>query len=129
MVGAAHLSEWFHRMEDCGNAGDIETITAETPGLLAELRSYKDVLRPYGEAGNQNKKEVSAQELIEILTNMRDCMDQFDLDGVDAAMQELEKCRIPDNCGEQMETLRVAVTDVMMEEVMNVADEMIGLLK
>lgn len=129
MVGAAHLSEWFHRMEDCGNAGDIETITAETPGLLAELRSYKDVLRPYGEAGNQNKKEVSAQELIEILTNMRDCMDQFDLDGVDAAMQELEKCRIPDNCGEQMETLRVAVTDVMMEEVMNVADEMIGLLR
>lgn len=129
MVGAAHLSEWFHRMEDCGNAGDVETIIAETPGLLAELRSYKDVLRPYGEAGNQNKKEVSAQELIEILTNMRDCMDQFDLDGVDAAMQELEKCRIPDNCGEQMETLRVAVTDVMMEEVMNVADEMIGLLK
>lgn len=129
MVGAAHLSEWFHRMEDCGNAGDIETITAETPGLLEELRSYKDVLRPYGEAGNQNKKEVPAQELIEILTNMRDCMDQFDLDGVDAAMQELEKCRIPDNCGAQMETLRVAVTDVMMEEVMQVADEMIGLLQ
>ncbi len=129
MVGAAHLSEWFHRMEDCGNAGDIETITAETPGLLAELRSYKDVLRPYGEAGNQNKKEVSAQELIEILTNMRDCMDQFDLDGVDAAMQDLEKCRIPDNCKEQMETLRVAVTDVMMEEVIQVADEMIRLLQ
>ncbi|MDE7257838.1 MAG: response regulator, partial [Lachnospiraceae bacterium] len=66
MVGAAHLSEWFHRMEDCGNAGDVETITAETPGLLAELRSYKEILRPYGEAGNQNKKEVPADELIEI---------------------------------------------------------------
>ena len=55
-------------------------------------------------------------------------MDQFDLDGVDAAMQELEKCRIPDSCSQQMETLRVAVTDVMMEEVMNMADEMIGVL-
>ncbi len=129
MVGAAHLSEWFHRMEDCGNAGDVETITAETPGLLAELRSYKEILRPYGEAGNQNKKEVPADELIEILTNMRDSMDQFDLDSVDAAMQELEKCRIPDSCSQQMETLRVAVTDVMMEEVMNVADEMIGMLR
>lgn len=129
MVGAAHLSEWFHRMEDCGNAGDVETITAETPGLLAELRSFKEILRPYGEAGNQNKKEVPADELIEILTNMRDSMDQFDLDSVDAAMQELEKCRIPDSCSQQMETLRVAVTDVMMEEVMNVADEMIGMLR
>lgn len=129
MVGAAHLSEWFHRMEDCGNAGDVETITAETPGLLAELRSFKEILRPYGEAGNQNKKEVPTEELIEILTNMRDSMDQFDLDSVDAAMQELEKCRIPDSCSAQMETLRVAVTDVMMEEVMNVADEMIGVLR
>lgn len=129
MVGAAHLSEWFHRMEDCGNAGDVETIMSETPGLLAELRSYKDILRPYGEAGNQNKKEVSAEELIEILINMRDCMDQFELDGVDAAMQDLEKCRIPEKCSTHMETLRVAVTDVMMEEVMNVADEMIGILR
>lgn len=129
MVGAAHLSEWFHRMEDCGNAGDVETIQAETPGLLAELRSYKDILRPYGEAGNQSKKEVPAEELIEILINMRDCMDQFELDGVDAAMQDLEKCRIPEKCSTQMETLRVAVTDVMMEEVMNVADEMIRLLQ
>ena len=129
MVGAAHLSEWFHRMEDCGNAGDVETIMAETPGLLEELRSYKEVLRPYGEAGNQNKKEVAAEELIEILMNMKDAMDQFDLDSVDVAMQELEKCRIPDSCVQQMETLRVAVTDVMMEEVMNVADEMIGLLQ
>lgn len=128
MVGAAHLSEWFHRMEDCGNAGDVETIMAETPGLLDELRSYKEILRPYGEAGNQNKRETSATELIEILTNMRDAMDQFDLDGVDAAMQELEKCRIPDSCGPLMETLRVAVVDVMMEEVMNIADEMIKAL-
>ncbi|MCM1123187.1 MAG: ATP-binding protein [Eubacterium sp.] len=129
MVGAGHLSEWFHRMEDCGNFGDVETILAETPGLLAELRSYKEVLRPYGEAGNQNKKEVPAEELIAILANMKDCMDQFDLDGVDMAMQDLEKCRIPDSCAQQMETLRVAVVDVMMEEVINVADEMIGILQ
>lgn len=129
MVGAAHLSDWFHRMEDCGNAGDVETIMAETPGLLDELRSYKDILRPYGEAGNQNKREAPAAELIEILMNMRDSMDQFDLDGADAAMQELEKCRMPEGCEPLMEALRVAVVDVMMEEVMNIAEEMIGILR
>ncbi len=129
MVGAGHLSEWFHRMEDCGNAGDVETITRETPELLKELRSYKEVLRPYGEAGNQNKREASPEELVEILVNMRDAMDQFDLDGVDDAMQRLEECRIPDSCGQLMETLRVAVVDVMMEEIMKTADEMIAALK
>lgn len=128
MVGAGHLSEWFHRMEDCGNAGDVETITRETPELLKELRSYKEILRPYGEAGNQNKREASAEELTGILTKMRDAMDQFDLDGVDEAMQQLEECRIPDSCGQMMEMLRVAVVDVMMEEVMKTADEMIAAL-
>ena len=125
MVGAGQLSEWFHRMEDCGNAGDVETITRETPDLLSELRSYKEILRPYGEAGNQNKREATAEELIEILTRMRDAMDGFDLDGVDDAMQDLEQVRIPDGCVPLMEQLRVAVVDVMMEEVMNIADEMI----
>ena len=125
MVGAGQLSEWFHRMEDCGNAGDVETITRETPDLLSELRSYKEILRPYGEAGNQNKREASSEELIEILTKMRDAMDGFDLDGVDDAMQDLEQVRIPDGCVPLMEQLRVAVVDVMMEEVMNIADEMI----
>lgn len=128
MVGAGHLSEWFHRMEDCGNAGDVETITRETPELLKELRSFKEVLRPYGEAGNQNKREATVEELTETLTNMRDAMDQFDLDGVDYAMQQLEQCRIPDSCGPLMEMLRVAVVDVMMEEVMKIADEMIETL-
>ena len=125
MVGAGQLSEWFHRMEDCGNAGDVETITRETPDLIAELRSYKEILRPYGEAGNQNKREASTEEITEILTKMRDAMDGFDLDGVDDAMKELEQVRIPDSCSQLMETLRVAVVDVMMEEVMKTADEMI----
>ena len=125
MVGAGQLSEWFHRMEDCGNAGDVETITRETPDLLNELRSYKEILRPYGEAGNQNKREAAAEEFIEILTRMRDAMDGFNLDGVDEAMHDLEELRIPDSCTELMEQLRVAVVDVMMEEVMNIADEMI----
>ncbi len=129
MAGAAELSEWFHRMEDCGNAGDVETIMAETPDLLAELRSYKEVLKPYGEAGNQNKREATREELTEILQRMHDAMDGFDLDGVDEAMQELEKLRIPDACMELMESLRVAVVDVMMEEVMNITDEMIQKLQ
>ena len=125
MAGAAELSDWFHRMEDCGNAGDVETITRETPDLIKEMKSFKEILRPYGEAGNQNKREASVEELTEILTGMHDAMDGFDLDGVDDAMKELEKLRIPDNCSQLMEQLRVAVVDVMMEEVLNITDEMV----
>ena len=125
MIGAGDLSEWFHRMEDCGNAQDAETITRETPELLLAFRNLKEVLRPYGEIQNQEKREVSAEELAELLTGMKESMNQFDIDGVDEAMRELEKCRIPEKCEKYMETLRACVADVMMDEVINTAEEFI----
>ncbi len=129
MIGANHLSEWFYRMEQCGNAGDADTIRQETPELLKEYYSFKEVLKPYGEAQNQEKREASVEELIELLTKMKDAMDGFDIDSADEAMQELEKCRIPADCEDMMDSLRVGIADVMMEEVMNTAEEMIERLR
>ena len=128
MIGAAHLSEWFFRMEKCGKAGDVETITKETPGLIRELTSYKDILRPYGEENNRNKREVPTGELILQLTAIRDAIDRFDLDRVDEAMQLLEQYRIPESCSELMDVLRAAVADVKSKEVMDTADRMIAKL-
>lgn len=129
MIGAKELSAWFYRMENCGNANDVATIKEETPYLMQAFRSLKEVLRPYGEVQNEEKREVSNQELIELLTTIRDSMEQFDLDTADGAMQELEKTRIPDACTEQFDKLRVSLVDVMMEEVICTAEEMIQILK
>lgn len=123
MIGASNLSEWFHRMEDCGNGQDVETITQETPELLQAFRNLKDVLRPYGEIQNQEKREASAEELTELLTGIKESMNQFDIDGVDERMRELEKCRIPNQCEKYMDTLRACVADVMMDEVISTAEE------
>ncbi|MDD6306629.1 MAG: ATP-binding protein [Clostridiales bacterium] len=128
MIGAQSLSEWFHRMEDCGNAENVEIIRQETPELLKEYRSLKEVLRPYGEIQNEEKRETSVEELVELLTKIRDSMNQFDIDGADEAMRELEKCRIPKECGQYVDMLRACVADVMMDEVISTADEMIQML-
>ncbi len=129
MIGAGQLSEWFRHMEECGNAGDEDTIVKETPELLKEYRSFKEILRPYGEASNQEKREATTEELIGLLTQLKDAMDSFDLDGADEAMQELEQRRIPAGCEAMMDSLRVGVADVMMEDVMNTAEEMIKTLR
>lgn len=129
MIGALQLSEWFYRMEQCGNAQDVESIRKETPELLLEYRSFKEVLRPYGAVQNSEKREVSKEEVIALLAKMRDAMNDFDLDSADEAMQELEKCAIPEECQTMMDTLRVGIADVMMEEVMQTADEMIEQMK
>ena len=51
------------------------------------------------------------------------------MDGADAAMKELEECRIPEELGTQMEQMRAYVADVAMMEVMELADLMVEVLE
>jgi chemotaxis protein histidine kinase CheA len=129
MIGDEALSEWFHRMEDCGNAGDLETIQKETPALLEAYRSYKPILAAYGGANNASLEEKPTEELCELLDVLHEAADAFDLDSADAAMKKLEGCRLPERCQEQMNQLRAALADVALQEVMDVTDSLKELLK
>lgn len=129
MIGDKELSEWFHRMEDCGNAGDEVTIREETPKLLEAYRSYKPILEPFARTQNEALEECTPGQLREILQTIHDAADAFDLDGADAAMKKLESCRIPDVCQEKMETLRVYLADVALMEVMELTDEICAILE
>ena len=129
MIGALELSEQFYQMEQCGNAGDVDTIFRETPAIMELYRSYKPVLEPYGKANEQDKKEVPKEELVKVLEQLNAAMDSFDLDGADAALAELEEYRLPEELGPYMEELRAYVADVAMEEVMNTGNKMIEVLE
>lgn len=129
MIGALELSELFYKMEQCGNAQDVETITRENPAIMELYRSYKPILEPYGKANEQEKKEVPKAEIIGALDRLNAAMDSFDLDGADAALAELEEYRLPEELGSYMEELRAYVADVAMEDVMNTGKKMIEVLK
>ncbi len=128
MIGDAGLSEWFHRMENCGNAGDVDTIRRETPGLLEAYRAYKPILEPYARVQNEELRECGTEELRQILKRMHDAADAFDLDGADAAMKELEACRMPDECADEMDHLRALLADVALMEVMESTEKLDGML-
>ena len=87
------------------------------PEVLELYAGYKSVLQPYGTVDEANLQETSKDELCRLLIQMADAMDGFDLDGVDAAMAELEKYRMPKELSDDMDALRAAVADVAMEEV------------
>ena len=129
MIGALELSELFFKMEQCGNAGDVETINRENPAVMELYRSYKPILEPYGKANEQDKKEVPRAEIMAALNSLNTAMDTFDLDGADAALAELEQYRMPEALGTYMESLRAYVADVAMEEVMDTSRKMIELLE
>ena len=125
MIGAMELSEKFYRLEQLGNAGDEKTLALETPAVLKLYRSYKPILEPFAKANEQEKQEVSKEEMIAELENMKNAMDCFDLDGADAAMHKLEGYVFPEECRTKVEQLSAFVADVAMEDVMNLADELI----
>ncbi|MDE7211747.1 MAG: response regulator, partial [Lachnospiraceae bacterium] len=129
MIGAMELSGMFLELEQLGNQEDVAAITEKTPKALKLYRSYKPILKPYGQAQESGKREAPKEELIGILEKIRGAMEGFDLDGADAALKELEECRMPEACTTQMEQLRAYVADVAMEEVMELADAMIGVLR
>ncbi|MDR1748410.1 MAG: hypothetical protein LBR47_05060, partial [Spirochaetaceae bacterium] len=125
MIGAGELSEGFGRLERYGNEGNREALERETPAVLQQFRSYKSVLKPFGETAGQEKKAASGKELISLLQELKSAIHSFDLDGADEALSQLEALRIPPECLTQMETLQAYVADVAMEEVMELAEAMI----
>lgn len=125
MIGAMELSEKFYRLEQLGNAGDEKMLALETPAVLKLYRSYKPILQPFAAANEQEKTAVSIAEMVAELDALKTAMDTFDLDGADAAMHKLEGFLFPESLRDKVEELSAFVADVAMEDVMNLADELI----
>ena len=129
LIGAPGLSEAAKELEKYGNEENLAALEEKTGPMLTMYRSLKQILRPYVEETESGKKEVSADDWIATLEQMHLCVEQFDMDGVDHAMETLETFQTPDNLKDSMEQLRVCVADVAMEEIMKLTDTMIDLLK
>ena len=123
MIGALELSEQFYQMEMLGNAGETDLIEKRTPGILELYRSYKEVLKDHVKTEEEEKTTVSYEQVEKTLARLHDAMDSFDLDEADEAMKELESYDLPETISPMIEKLGVLVTDVAMEEVMALAEE------
>jgi len=129
MIGAMELSEKFYRLEQLGNAEDEKTLAIETPPVLSLYRSYKPILEPFAKLREQEKQEVTTEEILTELENLKNAMDCFDLDAADAAMHKLEGFSFPEEYQSKVESLSAYVADVAIEEVMNLADELLHALQ
>ena len=128
MIGALELSEEFKHLEELGNKEEEKTIVALTPGVLERLRGYKEVLEPFSTSSNEEKEEVSNEDIIAQLSAIKDAMDTFDLDGADAALKKLLEYKLPENIVLKVNELDALVADVAIEDTMALCDEIIYLV-
>ena len=129
MIGAMELSEKFYELEKLGNENAKAELEKYTPDVLLLYRSYKEVLEPFAKSKEQDKSEVTTDEMIETLTRLRNAIDCFDLDEADIAMHKLEGYAFPEDCRLKVEELSVMVADVAMEEVMELTESLIRQLQ
>lgn len=129
LIGAVPLSEAAKELEDYGKQGKTELLEEKTPDLLAMYRDFKDILKPYADKEEAARQEASNGEWCQALQQIHQCIEQFDLDGVDRIMEKLEEYQIPECIRESMDQLRVYVADVSMEEIMELTDTMTELLR
>lgn len=128
MIGAMELSKDFAHLEELGNTNDINKIITETPEVLTFYRSYKPILKTYGIKQEEEKAEVSTEELIMYLEGMQEASESFDLDTIDAVMKKLDACKFPDYCFDLYELLRIAVADVTIEDISTTTRKLISSL-
>lgn len=129
LIGAVPLSEAAKELEGYGKQGKTELLEEKTPDLLAMYRDFKDILKPCADKEEAARQEASNGEWCQALQQIHQCIEQFDLDGVDRIMEKLEEYQIPECIRESMDQLRVYVADVSMEEIMELTDTMTELLR
>ena len=124
MIGAKELSELFYKMEQLGNEEKKQEIEQGMPELLKLYRSYKEILSEYAKPADENKQQVSTETIKKTLMALHDAVDSFELDAADDAMKELETYELPEEMKPLVEQLRIYVTDVAMEDILELTQKM-----
>ena len=114
LVGALKLSDDAKYLEACGDKNDEAEIEAKTPALLSLYRSYKPVLAKVFGANDEpdmSLPEIHVADLHEMYSLIKGFAADFDLDNIDAMMEETKKYRIPESEREKFEKIKECVTN------------------
>ena len=123
-IGAFELAETAEQMEKAGNAQNAELIHKITPGMLAEYSFYKSILEPYftKEDETQGDKEISGGELDAYFAEMREALENLDMDTVEEIMQSMNQYSFGSAQDEFFEQLKNAVDDMDTEKCEEILD-------
>lgn len=123
-IGAFELAETAEQMEMAGKAQNAELIHKITPGMLAEYIFYKSILAPYFTKEDETKgnKQISGGELDVYFAQIRDALDNLDLDTVESIILSMNQYSYGSKHDELFEQLKNAVDDMDVEKCEEILD-------
>ena len=103
------------QLEAAGNARDLELIRNSTPIMLAKYESYMEELAAYcveEEKTTVEKRTVSKDELLALLTEMKEAADNLDIDVMEEKLGVLDGFLYDEVQMSLLEQLREAVDNI-----------------
>lgn len=112
-IGAEELSKLAAEMEQAGNCGDTGVIHRRTDDMLAFYQSYREILRPYfpEEKESAGEKKMDAEVLRTFFAEMRNAMDELDMDSMDELVKKMKAYRYEGIQEEYFKELRQAAEE------------------
>lgn len=130
LIGATVISAMAADLEEAGNKQDIGKIHRDTDVLLSLYRKYRDFLKDYVTVVPESEKKGASQKVIlEKLINIKEAMEDFNLELADTVIEELKEVEIPACIAETFETLKEYVLNFKVEETPILVDQMCEALK
>ncbi len=102
IVGAMDLSSLAEQLEEAGKKEDIDIININTPKLLSDYRSFKEILSRVkaGEEASDSdaaaKSPIDADDLSSAYEALTELVSQMDYDGAEMVINEVMSYKLPD---------------------------------
>ena len=114
IIGATDLGELAQMLEDAGKSGDRAILDEKLPELLersAKLGDELSVLDPENRDDGKDKREISAEELEEAYSKIREYAEDCDNAGIEDILEKLAECAMPDDDRKKIEAVITALED------------------
>ena len=124
-IGAISLSEKAAAMEKAGNMRDIAQIRKCTDEMVEQYRGYMAVLEPFlleKQETDNRKKDISTEILLGYFADMRDALENLDIDHMENVIHAMEQYRYVDLQEALFQKLKASVEEVdvdVCEEILS----------
>ncbi|MBR4575498.1 MAG: response regulator [Lachnospiraceae bacterium] len=109
IIGANELSGLCEDLEKAGNHEDIDFIRENHEKMVHLFEGFKKILAPLSkdDRSDEQKEDVSEQELADAYEALKEVIPQMDYDSVEMILGQLLEYRLPDEDAKKMKELEV----------------------
>lgn len=125
-VGATELADLAALMEEAGNKKDIDFIVSNHGKMLEKYQEYEAILSEYLESPDKAikiKEGYSKDKLLILLDNMKEAIDNLDMDAMDDVVRQLNEMVIPKGQEQHFAMMKNSVEDLDVETCETVVEQ------